>query len=93
MTISEAQQAIDWFQAQTGRIGTEGSLANDAARIALQDKLGVGQLGLGQAQLEANYGLGQGRLALDQQLGMLGLQNDWMRILVQLLGAQAAQNT
>jgi hypothetical protein len=88
MSISEAQQAIDWFNAQTGRTGTEGNLANQASEIELRRLLGLGELGLGQAGLEANFLLGQGRLGLDRDLGMLGQQNTTIDQILRALGLQ-----
>lgn len=100
LSVEQAQDAIDWFNAQTGRytaetgrIGTEGGLANERARIDLSRLLGLGELGLGQAQLEANYNLGLGRLGLDQALGFLGVQNNWVQQLLQLLGPGAGAQT
>lgn len=100
MTISEAQQAIDRFNAETGRFnadtqrtGVEGNLANERARLALDELLGKGGLGLGQAQLAASYGLGQGRLDLDRTLGMGSLQQGQTQSLLDILRILSGQNT
>lgn len=100
MTVSEAQQQIDRFNAETGRFnadtqrtGVEGNLANERARLALDELLGKGGLGLGQAQLAASYGLGQGRLDLDRLLGMGGLQNQQTGSLLEILRILGGQTT
>ena len=88
MTIEEAQQAIDWFNAQTGRIGTEGNLREQAADRALRQMLGLGNLGLGQAQLEANYLLGQAGLGLDAEKLGLDYQNALLDSILRSYGIQ-----
>jgi hypothetical protein len=91
MTIEEANQAVDWFNAQANRDVGMGQVANAARGNEIDQLLGLGNLGLGQATLSSNYALGQGRLGLDAQLGMGGLQNDWLSTMAQIMGLQANQ--
>lgn len=89
MTISEAQQAIDWYNAATGRTSVENQARQAGEDLELRRLLGLGNLGLGQAQLEANYLLGQGGLAVQQaQLGQNSMQA-LVQQLLQSLGIQA----
>lgn len=89
MTVSEAQQAIDWFNAQTGRASQQSAAHNAASDLRLREMLGLGNLGLGQAQLEASYNLGQGQLGLDREKLGLDAQQGWLQALLQALGTQA----
>lgn len=66
MTIEEAQNAIDWFNAETGRTGTEGNLQLGAGDLALRGELGRGELALGNRRAGIDEMLGLGQLGLGQ---------------------------
>ncbi len=91
MTISDAQQAVDWFNAQTGREVGQGNVANAARANQIDELLGLGNLGLGQATLASNDALGRGSLGLQAQLGLGNQQIAWLEMMARILGQQSAQ--
>lgn len=84
LSIADAQNAIDKYNAETGRMGTEGNLDLGKQRLALDELLGKGRLDLDtilgkggldidRARLDLDRQLGTGKLDLDRILGMGGL--------------------
>jgi hypothetical protein len=85
----EAQRAdgrfIDALGMLTGYRSNQDNLSSAAADRAVQDALG-------RANIESGYNLGQGRLGLDRELGLLDAQNDQTGLLLELariLGSNA----
>jgi hypothetical protein len=89
---SEAQNAIDWFQAQSddrlgqGQLGLGwGNLGLGHRRAGIDEMLGKGNLALGNMNAVNDYNLSLGRLGLDRDLGMAGLDNSSIDQYIQLL--------